>query len=95
MFIHQKPNDEIIDDFANYVSPGKVAVYKQLGFASVPGRREGVYMWDLDGKRFINCRSSGGVFNLGHRPPRIQAALRQAIAFKSLCFFFDLLDLRD
>lgn len=79
MFINKKPNDEIIADFAQYVSPGKVEVYKQLGFASVPGKREGIYLWDLDGHRFINCRSSGGVFNLGHRPPRIFDALRAAL----------------
>jgi putrescine aminotransferase len=78
MFINQKSNDEIVEEFAQYVSPGKVAVYKQLGFATVPGKREGIYLWDLKGQRYINCRSSGGVFNLGHRPPRILAALREA-----------------
>jgi hypothetical protein len=35
MYINQKPNDEIIEEFAQYVSPGKVEVYKQLGFATV------------------------------------------------------------
>ncbi len=79
MYINQKPNDQIIEEFASFVSPGKVAVYKELGFAVAPGRREGVYLWDLAGKRYINCRSSGGVFNLGHRPPRIIAALKAAL----------------
>jgi acetylornithine/succinyldiaminopimelate/putrescine aminotransferase len=79
MYINQKSNEEVINEFAEYVSPGKVAVYKQLGFASIPGRREGIYLWDLDGKRYINCRSSGGVFNLGHRPPRIIKALQEAL----------------
>lgn len=70
----------IIEDFARYVSPGKVTVYRSLGFDFVPGRREGCRIWDLDGSRsFINCRSSGGVFNLGHRPPRVIAALREAL----------------
>ncbi|MFY9221102.1 MAG: aminotransferase class III-fold pyridoxal phosphate-dependent enzyme [Blastocatellia bacterium] len=78
-YINQKPNSEVVQDFADYVSPGKVAIYKQLGFGSVPGKREGIYLWDLDGKRYINCRSSGGVFNLGHRPPRIINALQEAL----------------
>jgi acetylornithine/succinyldiaminopimelate/putrescine aminotransferase len=52
---------------------------RQLHYDFIPGRREGVRMWDLDGNCRINCRSSGGVFNLGHRPPRIQAALHAAI----------------
>jgi acetylornithine/succinyldiaminopimelate/putrescine aminotransferase/energy-coupling factor transporter ATP-binding protein EcfA2 len=40
-----------------------------------PARREGVRLWDADGKSYINCRSSGGVFNLGHCPPVIREAL--------------------
>ena len=75
------PNkDQVIEDFARYVSPSKVAAYRALGTTIVPGRREGVRVWDLDNQRsWIDCRSAGGVFNLGHRPPRIIAALRQAL----------------
>lgn len=73
-------NKVATEDFARYVSPGKVEVYRSLGFDLVPGRREGVRMWDLEGRRsWINCRSSGGVFNLGHRPKRIIDALREAL----------------
>ncbi len=78
-FIGRLSQAEAVEDFARFVSPGKVAVYRSMGFEAVPGRREGVYVWDLAGKRYINCRSSGGVFNLGHRPPRVVAALRQAL----------------
>jgi putrescine aminotransferase len=75
------PTDEsVINDFASYVSPSKVAAYRQMGIDVVPGRREGVRVWDLGGERsWIDCRSAGGVFNLGHRPPRIIAALHQAL----------------
>ena len=76
----QRSQKEIIEEFARYVSPGKVKVYRSLGFEFVPGRREGCRIWDADGERsWINCRSSGGVFNLGHRPPRVIAALREAL----------------
>ena len=73
-------NAAATEDFANYVSPGKVEVYRSLGFDLVPGRREGIRLWDLEEQRsWINCRSSGGVFNLGHRPKAIIAALREAL----------------
>lgn len=73
-------NAAAIEEFARYVSPGKVEVYCTLGFDVVPGRREGVRLWDLEERRsWINCRSSGGVFNLGHRPRPIIEALRQAL----------------
>ncbi len=75
-------SESVINDFASYVSPSKVAAYRQIGFDVVPGRREGVRVWDLDGRRsWIDCRSAGGVFNLGHRPPGIIAALRQALDY--------------
>ena len=71
---------QLLDDFAAYVSPQKVEMYKLWGVDFIPGRREGVRWWDLDGNRsWIDCRSAGGVFNLGHRPPRIIAALKQAM----------------
>ncbi|MGQ9571873.1 MAG: aspartate aminotransferase family protein [Dehalococcoidia bacterium] len=74
--------EQVIQDFASYVSPSKVAAYRALGFDIVPGRREGVRVWDLDEKRsWIDCRTAGGVFNLGHRPPRIIAALHQALDY--------------
>jgi putrescine aminotransferase len=79
MFIGQQSKAQIIEDYARYVNPGRVSVYKQLGFDFVPGRREGVWVWDVDGsRRFINCRC-GEIFNLGHRPPRVVEALKAAL----------------
>jgi len=77
--IGRASEERVVREFADHVSPGRVEVYRLLGFDRVPGRREGVYLYDLSGKRYINCRSSGGVFNLGHRPPRVVAALRRAL----------------
>lgn len=71
--------EAIIEEFKDYVSPSKVAVYKEMGIDLVPGRREGSYIWDKDGQRYIDCRTAGGVFNLGHRPPRVVAALQEAL----------------
>jgi putrescine aminotransferase len=80
VYIGRQDREQIIDDFSRYVNPGRVQVYRAMGVDFVPGQREGVWMWDVDGsRRLLNCRCSGGVFNLGHRPPRIVAALRQAL----------------
>lgn len=66
--------------FGAHVSQGKVDAFEALGIDIVLGRREGPYFWDaFDGRRFTNCHCNGGVFNLGHRNPRIVDALRGAI----------------
>ena len=80
MFIGQQPKDTILEDYARYVNPGRVSVFKQMGLDFVVGRREGVWMWDVDDShRLLNCRCSGGVFNLGHRPPRVVEAVKAAL----------------
>jgi putrescine aminotransferase len=80
MYIGQQPKDDILADYAQYVNPGRVGVFREMGLEFVPGRREGVWMWDVDGEhRVLNCRCSGGVFNLGHRPPRVVAAVKAAL----------------
>jgi acetylornithine/succinyldiaminopimelate/putrescine aminotransferase len=76
----QPTQEQLFDYFANYVSPQKAKMYRMWGVDFVPGRREGVRVWDYDGARsWIDCRSAGGVFNLGHRPPRVIAALKEAL----------------
>ncbi len=77
--IGRDPKDEIIERFARHVSSGKAKFFAQVGIDFVFARREGVYVWDLDGTRLINCHCNGGVFNLGHRNPRVVSALKRAL----------------
>jgi putrescine aminotransferase len=80
MYIAQQPKKDILDDYAQYVNPGRVDMFRRMGLEFVPGRREGVWLWDVDGKRrLLNCRCSGGVFNLGHRPAKIIQVLKEAL----------------
>jgi acetylornithine/succinyldiaminopimelate/putrescine aminotransferase len=79
-FVGQHPKGESIAWFRKHVSSGKAAFFAQYGMDFVPGRREGIYLWDADGKkRLINCHCNGGVFNLGHRHPVIVETLQRAL----------------
>jgi len=78
-YIASYPKERIIELFAQHVSSGKAEFFAQAGIDFVVGKREGIYLWDLDGKRLINCHCNGGVFNLGHRNTRILAALERAL----------------
>ena len=70
----------IIRQFETHVSSGKAAFFQFAGIDFVPGKREGVYMWDVDGQRkFINCHCNGGVFNLGHRNPQIVQTMMDSL----------------
>lgn len=67
------------DLMAQHLSAQRAAALQALGLRIVQGRRDGVRIWDLDGRDYLNCRSSGGVFNFGHRPRFAIAALERAL----------------
>jgi acetylornithine/succinyldiaminopimelate/putrescine aminotransferase len=78
-FIGQYSKGSSIETFHSHVSSGKATFFAQYGMDFVPGRREGIYLWDVEGeKRLINCHCNGGVFNLGHRHPVVVQALKRA-----------------
>ncbi len=77
--IAQDSKANITARFARHVSSGKVDFFQQFGVDVIFGKREGVYLWDLSGQRLIDCHCNGGVFNLGHRHPRVIAALKRAL----------------
>jgi putrescine aminotransferase len=72
-------NEAGLDLVASHVSAAKVEAFRKLGLRIVQGRRQGVRIWDLDGRAYLNCRSSGGVFNFGHRPEFVIRALTRAL----------------
>ena len=72
--------DSTFEAFARHVSRGKVETFREFGIDVVMGAREGVRFHDAFSDRsFVNCHSNGGVFNLGHRNPRVIGAVRRAL----------------
>lgn len=72
--------EQTFDVFSQHVSSGKARFFKDAAIDFIPGRREGLYIWDVDGeKRLIDCHCNGGLYNLGHRHPAILAKMRQAL----------------
>ena len=70
---------DTVSTYAKYVSPGKVDTYSKYDVMLVPGKRRGPYIYDVNGKRYINCHCNGGVFNLGHRHPEVIKAVTDAM----------------
>jgi acetylornithine/succinyldiaminopimelate/putrescine aminotransferase len=71
---------EVVDLYRRHVSVGQTETFTAAGIVFVKGRREGIRVWDLDGrKELIDLHCCGGVYNLGHRNPEIIATLRAAL----------------
>lgn len=77
---------DLVKLYAEHVSAPKAQFFKDLGIAFVQGERHGIYITALEGLRkgqppleLIDCRTSGGVFNLGHKHPAIIQALKDGI----------------
>src|ERR1019366_3484038 len=64
---------------AKYLNPQLAKVMKTLGFDRFYVRGEGCYLFDDEGKRYLDLLSGFGVFALGRSHPVIKDALRQAI----------------
>ena len=85
-YIGTLPQKELLKLYTKYVNGPKVRFFKSAGLGVIPGEREGIMLKSLEGPRvnepplvLYNCRSSGGVFNLGHCNPVIVETLKEAL----------------
>ncbi|HVN69415.1 MAG TPA: putrescine aminotransferase [Candidatus Binatia bacterium] len=71
---------ETVESFRNHVNPGFLEYRK----ANDPGRASAVVEWsdagpnsyrDLDGRTYIDCLGGFGIFNVGHRNPKVVKAV--------------------
>lgn len=80
------------DDLARYASPEMlrhmVLDFRQMrNFLAEPlvmGRAEGVWYWDVQGRRYLDGISGIFTVNVGHANPRVTAALHRQI--DQICF---------
>jgi acetylornithine/succinyldiaminopimelate/putrescine aminotransferase len=65
---------------ADFINPAWSKVSKLTGYDKVYSKAEGCYLWDLDGKRYLDCVSGFCVSNIGHNHPVLRQALRDALS---------------
>jgi ornithine--oxo-acid transaminase len=63
-----------------YVNPQMARVLRTIGFDADYVRAEGAYLFDRDGRRYLDFLAGFGVFALGRCHPGIEQALRDAMA---------------
>ena len=68
-------------------NPDKTQFWIDSGVPLVIDRREGYFIYDVEGKRLIDVHLNGGTYNLGHRNPEVAAAVTAAMrkAARNVC----------
>jgi ornithine--oxo-acid transaminase len=74
-----KYKGENFDLYARNINPQLVRVLRSIGFDRFYERGEGAYLFDGEGRRYLDFLSGFGVFALGRSHPVIKRALHDAI----------------
>ncbi len=65
----------VLDRDSEFVSPSHTRLYP-----IVPDHGEGCWLWDVDGRKYLDFTSGIGVLAAGHAHPRVTAAIQQQAA---------------
>jgi len=76
--------DETIEKYEQYINPAIAKLFRFMGLATIEWRAEGNVIYDINGKEYIDCLGGYGVFSLGHRHPKVVAAVKQQLDFMPL-----------
>jgi len=71
--------DDAFDKYARHVNAAFAGLAKFMGFDTVEDRAEGALVYDVRGREYIDCLGGPGVFTLGHRHPKLIAALKDQL----------------
>jgi putrescine aminotransferase len=75
----QNVKDQALSDFSRYISPMKVRTMKAAGLDIIEDRRDGACVWDITGKKYIDCQTGSGIMNVGRHNREIVEALKKAL----------------
>jgi putrescine aminotransferase len=71
--------DEVIEKYQKHLSPGLANLMRFGGFGALEVEAEGCLVRDGFGHEYIDCLGGYGLFSLGHRHPKVVAAVRDQL----------------
>mgnify|MGYP000858062290 FL=1 len=74
-----KSGKKILEDYRRYFPSSFVEEMRATGRDIVESERDGAFIYDENGKRYIDCITSGSIYNLGRRPRAVISALKKAV----------------
>ncbi len=77
--------EETIAKYEKYINPAQARLFRFMGLGSVEADAEGWTITDSEGRRFIDCLGGYGMFALGHRHPKVVAAVEKALRSMPMC----------
>ncbi|MBM3461324.1 MAG: aspartate aminotransferase family protein [Armatimonadetes bacterium] len=75
---------EVEEKYRKYYNPSLVRLLKFGGYGALEWRGEGTRVFDVDGKPYLDFAGGYGVFNLGHRHPRVVEAVKAQLELMPL-----------
>jgi len=74
----------IVETYARHVSPEFVKLLGVFGYGRVLVRAEDVWVWDEEGRRYLDLLAGFGSVNIGHNHPRLRKRLHGFLDEKPL-----------
>ncbi len=68
-----------LEQYRQYLNPGLTRLFQFGGVETVEWAAEGCLVWDAHGREYIDCACGPAIFNIGHRHPRVLAAVRDQL----------------
>ena len=69
---------DVFEKYSKYINPNLARLMGFAGFG-VETYGEGCYIYDHEGRKFLDCLGGYGTFALGHRNPRVIAAVKDQL----------------
>jgi acetylornithine/succinyldiaminopimelate/putrescine aminotransferase len=71
--------NDVFSDLNRYCNPAQMGAMKTRGHNIIEDKREGAFLFDCNGTKYIDCTSSSSIYNLGRRQPELAAELKKAM----------------
>jgi ornithine--oxo-acid transaminase len=75
--IYQETPKKILERYSRYVNHRFARVIELIGFDRVFTKAQGAWLWDQDGRRYLDFLGGYSVFNVGRNHPRVKQALTE------------------
>ncbi len=73
--VYKEPPNQVLERYSKHVNHRFARVIELIGFNRVFTKAQGAWLWDQDGRPFLDFLGGYSVFNIGRNHPRVKQAL--------------------